>query len=52
VKVKSRGRIERNYIVGERKSIVLIQGSEASIARPFDKGSVKAKTLELLEALA
>jgi hypothetical protein len=34
---------------GGRKSIILLEGSQASPARPSDKGSVKVKTLGRLE---
>jgi hypothetical protein len=37
---------------GGRKSIVLLEGSQASLARPSDKGNIKVKTLEWLEAVA
>jgi hypothetical protein len=37
---------------GGRKSIILVEGSQASPACPSDKGSVKVKTLGWLEALA
>jgi hypothetical protein len=34
------------------KSIMSLKGSQASPVRPSDKGSVKVKTLRLLEAAA
>jgi hypothetical protein len=39
----------RNF---RRKSIVSLEGSQASPVRPSDKGSVEVKTLEWIEAAA
>jgi hypothetical protein len=36
----------------KRKSIILSEGSQASLAYPSDKGCVKVKTLECLETVA
>jgi uncharacterized protein (DUF39 family) len=44
VKVESHGRSERLFFGGGR-SIILLEGSQASPVRPSDKGSVEAKTL-------
>jgi hypothetical protein len=43
--VKSDGKYERHLTV-ERKSIVLLEGSQVSAARPFYKRGGKLKTLE------
>jgi hypothetical protein len=52
VEVKSHGRSEKHFILGGRKSTILLGSSQASPTRPSDKGSVKVKTLEWLEAVA
>jgi hypothetical protein len=51
VNVKSHDRNERDVIAGwaEGMSIVLLEGSQASTTRPSDKGSMKLKTLSLLQ---
>jgi hypothetical protein len=36
----------------DKKSILFLEGSQASPARPSDKGSVEVKTLGWLEAVA
>jgi hypothetical protein len=36
----------------ERTSIILLQGCQASLACPSDKGRMRAKTLEWLEVVA
>jgi hypothetical protein len=48
VEVKSHGEIDR-YL---RRSIILLKGSQALPARPFDKCSMKVKKFELLQAVA
>jgi hypothetical protein len=52
VNVKSHVRNERHFIWRGRKSIILLEGSQAPPACLSDKGSVKVKTLEWLEAVA
>jgi hypothetical protein len=52
MKVKSGGKSERQFIVGKEKEHSLLEGSQASPARPSYKGSVKMKTLGWLEAVA
>jgi hypothetical protein len=37
---------------GSGENIVSLEGSQASLAGPFDKSRVKLKTLEWLEAVA
>jgi hypothetical protein len=37
---------------GGRKNINLLEGSQASLVLPTDKGSMKMKTLEWLEVVA
>jgi hypothetical protein len=39
-------------ILGSRESTVLLTGSQASSASPFDKSSMEVKTLESLEVVA
>lgn len=40
-----RGVSERHFIVGRKKEHRLLEGSQASPARPSDKSRVKVKTL-------
>jgi hypothetical protein len=47
MKVKSPGKRDRHFIVGREKEHHLLEGSQASPARPSDKGNVKVKALEL-----
>jgi hypothetical protein len=49
MKVKSPGKSERHFIIGREKRHRLIEGSQASLARP-DKSRVKVNTLVWLEA--
>jgi hypothetical protein len=45
-KGKIKGRSERYFTFrGGRKSIILLEGSQATPARPFDKNNVEVKTL-------
>jgi hypothetical protein len=39
------GRSERCFISGGRKSIILLEGSQALHARPSDNGRMRVKTL-------
>jgi hypothetical protein len=50
--VKSPGKSERHFIVGSRKSIILLEGSQAVPVRPSDKSRVKVNALGWLEAVA
>jgi hypothetical protein len=53
MKVKIRGRNVWHFIAGEgRKSVISLEGSQASPARPADKGTVKVKTLGWSEVAA
>jgi hypothetical protein len=52
VRAKSREKSDRHFIVGRDKEHCLSEGSQASPARPSDKGSVKVKALGWLEAVA
>jgi hypothetical protein len=46
------GRIVRHFILEEKKSIILLEGSQASPARPSDKESVKLEMLGWLGLVA
>jgi hypothetical protein len=50
--VKNLGKSERHFIVGRGKSIILLEGFQASPARPSDKSRVKVNALGCLEAVA
>jgi hypothetical protein len=52
MKVKSPGKSERHFIVGREKEHRLLEGSQASPARPSDKSRVKVNALGWLEAVA
>jgi hypothetical protein len=43
---------ERHSDVGREESIILLEDTEASPARPSDKISVKEKTLQWLETVS
>jgi hypothetical protein len=46
------GEVKGTLLWGGRKSIILLEGSQASPACPSDKSSMKVKTLEWLEIVA
>jgi hypothetical protein len=50
--VKSHEEIERYFIVGREKTIILLEGSQASPDRSSDKCSMKMKTFGWLQAVA
>jgi hypothetical protein len=52
MKVKSPGKGERHFIVGREKEHRLLEGSQASPARPSDKRRMKVNALGWLEAVA
>jgi hypothetical protein len=52
MKVKSPGKIERHFIVGREKDHRLLEGSQASPARPSHKSRVEVNALGWLEAVA
>jgi hypothetical protein len=52
MKAKSRRKSERLFIVGRDKEHGLLQGSQASPARPSDKSRVEVNALGWLEAVA
>jgi hypothetical protein len=52
MKVKSPGKSERHFTVGSNIKHRLLEGSQASPARPSDKCRVKVNTLGWLEAVA
>jgi hypothetical protein len=50
--VRSPGKSERHFIVEREKEHRLLEGSQASPARPSDKSRVKVNALEWLELIA
>jgi hypothetical protein len=46
------GEMKDSLLWGGRKSIILLEGSQASPVRPADKSSAKLKRLGRLEAVA
>jgi hypothetical protein len=52
MKARSPGKSERHFIVGREKEHRLLEGSQASPARPSDKSRVKVNALGWLEAAA
>jgi hypothetical protein len=51
MKVKSPGKSEKHFIVGRTEEHRLLEGSQASPARPSDKRKVKVNALGWLEAV-
>jgi hypothetical protein len=51
VKEESRTKNERYFIFGGRKSVILLEGSQASPACLSGTNTVKVKTLECLDVL-
>jgi hypothetical protein len=52
MKVKSPAKSEKHFTVGREKEHRLVEGSQASPARPSDKSRVKVDALGWLEAVA
>jgi hypothetical protein len=52
MKVKSPGKSDRHFILERENEHHLLEGSQASPARPSNKSTMEVKALEWLETLA